>query len=191
MRAHTGDTKLLKVRADRNGRIIVLSNQGLLQVEGGTLKPDHQYRPLPDMQIKDIEVFRDKFVYLTDRYVLSNAWAGQLLVEHHVRGAHKLAMRNLSSFVVVGEDEAVRFEGNKAVAWHGVGDRPKQAAFDPRPQQYLLLDACAYRWLGDLEPHIEHTPLNCFAFSNDGRTLLIGTSDGYFGLDPNSAQGGG
>jgi hypothetical protein len=182
---HAGDMKLLKVRADRNGRIVVLSDKGLLQVDAGMLKPDRQYRPLTDMQIKDVEVFQDQFVYLTDRYVLSNAWAGQLLVEHHVRGAHKLAMGSLSSFVVVGEDEAVRFEGNKAVAWQGAGERVKQAAFDPRPRQYLLLDACAYRWLGDLEPHIEYTPLNCFDFSSDGRILLIGTSDGYFGLDPN------
>lgn len=72
---------LLKVRADRNGRILVLSDQGLLQIHEGRLKPDHLYRPLVDMHIKDMDVHQGQFVYLTDECVLSNAWAGRLLTD--------------------------------------------------------------------------------------------------------------
>ena len=70
--------KLLKARADRNGRILVLSDKGLLQVHEGRLKPDRLHRPLTDMTIEDMEVHKGQFVYLTDEGVLSNAWAGRL-----------------------------------------------------------------------------------------------------------------
>ncbi|UCD48956.1 MAG: hypothetical protein JSW27_15635 [Phycisphaerales bacterium] len=71
--------KLLKVRADRNGRILVLSDKGLLQVHEGRLKPDRLHRPLSDMNIEDMDIHQGQFVYLTDESVLSNAWAGRLL----------------------------------------------------------------------------------------------------------------
>lgn len=77
--AEVKDAKLLKVRMDRNGRILVLSDKGLLQVHAGTLRPERQHRPLADMQIKDMEIQDGQFVYLTDRFVLSNASAGRLL----------------------------------------------------------------------------------------------------------------
>ncbi|MCL5280801.1 MAG: hypothetical protein M1376_12945 [Planctomycetes bacterium] len=187
-----GDTKLVKVRADRNGRIIVLSNKGLLQADAGVLKPDRQYRPLTDMQIKDIEVFQDQFVFLTDRDVLSNAWAGQLLLEHQVSEAHKLAVGSQSSVLIVGENEVVRFEGDKPVRWQDVGERIKQVAFDPAIERYLLLNDTGLRtWGQKIRSRVNLgilIPLNCFGFSNDGHTILIGTADGYFRLDPNSFQ---
>jgi len=71
-------TTLSAVRSDRNGRILVLSNKGLLQVYHEQLVPDRSYRPLTDMQIKSMEIYRSQFVYLTDKAVLSNAWAGRL-----------------------------------------------------------------------------------------------------------------
>jgi len=76
--ADLGSAKLLKVRADRNGRVLVLSDQGLLQVHEGRLKPDRQHRPLTDMKIEDMDIHQGQFVYLTDEFVLSNAWAGRL-----------------------------------------------------------------------------------------------------------------
>jgi hypothetical protein len=72
------DAKLLKVRADRNGRVSVLSDKGLLQVHEGRLVPDRFHRPLADMHIVDIEVQDGQFVYFTDETMLSNAGAGKL-----------------------------------------------------------------------------------------------------------------
>ena len=75
-------TELTAVSSDRNGRILVLSNKGLLQIHNGKLVPDQQHRPLLDMQIRSLDTYRDQFVYLTDKVVLSNAWAGQFYVPH-------------------------------------------------------------------------------------------------------------
>ena len=73
-----GDARLLKVRADRNGRICVLSDKGLLQVHDGRLVPDRLHRPLSDMHIVDIETKDGQFVYSTGESILSNAGAGRL-----------------------------------------------------------------------------------------------------------------
>ena len=76
--ADLGGAKLRKVRADRNGRILVLSDKGLLQVHEGQLKPDRLHRPLADMNIEDMDIHQGQFVYRTEKFVLSNAWAGRL-----------------------------------------------------------------------------------------------------------------
>jgi hypothetical protein len=76
-----GDAKLLKVRMDRNGRILVLSDKGLLQVHAGTLRPDRQSRPLADMRIQDLAVHQGQFVYATDTCVLSDGFAGRILID--------------------------------------------------------------------------------------------------------------
>jgi hypothetical protein len=185
-----GGATLRKVRADRNGRVIVLSDRGLLQVHEGALRPDRQYRPLSDAKIRDIDVFQGEFVYLTDRQVLSNAWGGRLLVEHQVPGAHLLAMGSESSFLVIGEGQSVLFEQQQPVQKWETGEKwIKQAAFDSEQQRYFLLTDRGFRLLA---PRVSAMGLfemitsNCFAFSNDNRTLLIGTSEGYVPLDPNS-----
>jgi hypothetical protein len=182
--------ELLKVRADRNGRISVLSDKGLLQVSEGRLVPDRLHRPLADSHIVDIETHDGQFVYLTDKLVLSNAWAGKLLVEHQVSGAHLLAMSNESDFVVVGDEKAVFFERQKPVEeWSGAGKGTKQVAFDHEREQYLFLDERNMRLFGKRTRAMgtpEMVTLNCFTYSDNGRTLLIGASEGCLRVDPNS-----
>jgi hypothetical protein len=84
------DAKLLKVRMDRNGRILVLADKGLLQVHAGTLRPDRQDRPLADMHIRDIAIHEGQFVYSTDGYVLSNGFAGRILIDRDNPQVHAL-----------------------------------------------------------------------------------------------------
>ncbi len=184
-----GDARLLKVRADRNGRISILSDKGLLQIHEGLLVPDRLHRPLADMHILDIETHDGQFVYLTDKLVVSNAWAGKLLVEHQVPGAHLLAMSNESDFVVVGDEKAVFFERQKRIEeWNEAGKWTKQVAFDHERERYLFLDERNIRLFGKRTRAMgtpEMVTLNCFTYSDDGRTLLIGASEGCLRVDPN------
>ncbi|MEN6334466.1 MAG: hypothetical protein ABFE01_09410 [Phycisphaerales bacterium] len=84
------DAKLIKVRMDRNGRILVLSDKGLLQVHASQLRPDRQDRPLADMQIKDIAIHQGQFVYATDTQALSGASAGRILIDREAPEACSL-----------------------------------------------------------------------------------------------------
>ncbi len=184
--------KLLKVRADRNGRISILSDKGLLQVYEGQLVPDHLHRPLADMPILDMETHDGQFVYLTDEFVLGNAWAGKLLVEHQVPGAHRLVMGKDSDFLVVGDKQSVLFHDDKPVQdWKKGGSDVKQGLFYRERERYLLLTRNTIEELGrDMDGTLffEMGCVNCFDFSKDGRALLAGTCRGYRQLDPNSLR---
>lgn len=163
--------QLMKVRTDRNGRILVLSDKGLLQIYEGRLKPDKLYRPLADMQIRDFDVHQGQFVYLTDECVLSNAWAGRLLKDHNLPDAKLLAMGDDLDSMVVGGDT-------------------KQIAFDRQQHQFLhLTDGALWRVTpdGDESVILRRENMTCFALT-DTDEILIGSSDGYLRLESGTSE---
>lgn len=169
--AGLGPRKLLKVRADRNGRVLVLSDKGLLQIHEGRLKPERQHRPLTDMQIRDIDVHEGQFVYLTDEYVLSNAWAGRLLVHHEVASAGLFAIGDDLNPMVV--DSSVR-----------------QITFDSARRRFLALtDAGLSRmtWEGEKTAVVRQNELTCFELTGPNE-ILVGTSNGYLCFDADSLE---
>jgi hypothetical protein len=184
------DAKLLKVRADRNGRIVVLSDKGLLQVHASALKPDRHYRPLADMHIRDLDVCQHDFVYLTDTYILNNAWAAQLLVEHRLPHARLLTPSDGPDFLVAANERLIHFRANERVRdWQFDGAAVRQAVFDAGRKRFLVLnDRGLWRIDPQREPALvfEHGSGNCLALSDDGKALLVGTSEGLLRLDPDS-----
>ena len=182
------DVKLLKVRADRSGRISVLSDKGLLQVYEGQLTRDVLHRPLADMQILDIETRDGQFVYLTDEFVLSNAWAGQLWVPHHVSGARLLALGPDFAFLITGRKHETALRNLESAEWIA-DEKVEQIAFDAKRREFLVLREDTLRRVDSngLDPAVfKGDHLNCFALSEDGSTVLVGTSNGYVRLDANS-----
>ena len=187
-----GNVKLVKVCTDRDGHVVVLSNRGLLQLDAGTLTPDRRYRPLADMNVTDLQIIRGKFIYLTERRVLGNAWAGRLIWDHHVAGARLLAAGEDDEVMVVGGGRAVHFRGSEPIQdWQVDAATIKQAVFDTKRKRYLLLtDNRLWRLESDktTRPVFTGKDLTCLAFSRDSRTLFVGTSHGLLRLDPNSFE---
>lgn len=184
------DAKLLKVRMDRNGRILVLPDKGLLQIHNGTLRPDHQDRPLADMQIKDIAIREDQFVYLTDEYVLSNASTGEIMIAHQVPNAYLLVPGEDCSFLIAGDGQTVLVDRDRVIRkWDTGRIRMTHAAFDVRRQRCWLTGSGLFH---ELSPervsfrHYEFASLNCLEFPRDCRTFLVGTNHGLTRIDPNS-----
>src|SRR5690606_479259 len=95
-----------KVYMDRNNVIQILSSQGILRTHDGqflfpgTLIKDRTYRPITDKQISGLTLYQDQFVYLDDKAVLSNAWAGNLYLEHGLPEAHILAGGSNFDFMI-------------------------------------------------------------------------------------------
>ncbi len=83
----SGLGRLKKVFADRNGNIQVLADSGLFQpsrgkfLYPGELVANRKYRPMKDMDIRDMALVEGQFLYLTDKFILGNAWAGTHLLE--------------------------------------------------------------------------------------------------------------
>jgi len=139
---------LSAVRSDRNGRILVLSDKGLLGVHDGELVPDHLYRPIRDMQVKSLETYRDQFIYLTERAVLSNAWAGKIYAPHKTPDAGLFEMGRDFDFLLAGESTLTYF--SKAKSFETVKapqTRARQLLFDRRRNRFLILfddQICCY-----------------------------------------------
>jgi hypothetical protein len=183
-------TELSAVRFDRNGRILVLSNKGLLQIHNGKLVPDQQHRPILDMQIRSLDTCRDQFVYLTDKVVLSNAWAGKFYVPHKMPDAELFKMGNNFDFLVTGKDVLAYFEQGKSVdKWEMVQRRIKQLYFDRVRSRFLLLSnnrLDCFQPGKEVKKVFEGRDLNCLELISDNTVLIIGTKDGYIELDANS-----
>ena len=208
--AELTETKLSVVRCDRNGRILVLSNKGLLQVYNGQLVPDKTYRPLTDMQIKSVETYRGQFIYLTDKAVLSNAWAGRLLIGHKMPDAELFMPGSDFDFLLAGKTSIVYFnQGKQVEEWQTGRNEAKQILFDGAHNRFLLLfDNKLVGWANSVfahavkSPRVQRVPkvrvahsttfegnnLNCMGFTKDDTVLIIGTEDGYIELDAESLK---
>ena len=180
-------TQLSAVRSDRNGRILVLSNKGLLQIHNGILVPDRHYRPLLDMHIRSMDTYRGQFVYLTDKTVFSNAWAGQFDVLHEMSNAGPFKAGRNFDFLLVGNDTLAYFnQAELADQWKAPQSKIKQILFDQTRNRFLILSG---HQIDCYSPGRETTTvfkgdnLNCLELIHNHSVLVIGTPDGYIELD--------
>src|SRR5690625_6159617 len=82
------ESKLLNVVSDRNGYIQVLSTDGLLRSRAGQvlfpgeLVADVEDRPTLEKNIEAIGIYENNLLFLDDKALFSNAWAGKLFLRH-------------------------------------------------------------------------------------------------------------
>jgi len=188
---------LSAARCDRNGRILVLSNKGLLQLSpdrdgqarDGRLVPDRQYRPLLDMKIRGLDTYREQFVYLTNELVFANAWAGRFCVRHGLPDAELFQMGSDFGFLAAEKDAIGFFSGGVSVDKLETAQPVKQLLFDPTHNRFLILAENQITCLapgGKITKVFESTNLNCFELTDGDSTLIIGTAEGYIELDADS-----
>ena len=179
--------ELSAVRSDRNGRILILSDKGLLQAEHGVLAPDHHYRPYRDMSIRNMDTHRGQFVYLTDKTVLSNAWAGKFDVAHNIPDAELFQMGNSFNFLLAKNDTLAYFDQGKCIdQWKASQSRVKQILFDQTRNRFLILSR---HQIDCFIPGKRTTTVfkgdhvNCMELISNNSILAIGTPDGFLELD--------
>lgn len=182
--------ELSAVRSDRNGRILILSDRGILQIHNRKLVPDRHYRPIKDMHVKSLDTWRDQFVYLTEKAVLSNAWAGKFLVPHKVSGAGLFEMGSNFDFLLASRDTVAYFDQGKRVdKWNMPQTAIRQLLFDRARNRFLILydDRLDFYAPGKESTKVfEGGNLSCLELTNNGKVLIVGTQDGYVELDADS-----
>jgi hypothetical protein len=182
--------ELLAVRSDRNGRILVLSDKGLLQIHKGELVPDRLYRPIGDMQVQGLETCRGQFIYLTDKAVLSNAWAGNIYTSHKMRDVRLFAMGNNFDFLLAGEGDLAYFnEAGDPDELDIEQTRAGQLLFDRRRRRFLVLFGdriYCYAPGKKCRKVFQGEDLTCLGLINNNTILVVGTRDGYIELDAGS-----
>src|SRR5690606_9553780 len=122
--ADNTEISLKSAHMERNLLIQIASSEGILRTHDGqfpypgSLMLDKTYRPLTDKNISAIEVYRDQFIYLDDKAVLSNAWAGSLYLQHDLPKANILSPGKDFGFLI-SDGQSLQYISKDQTHWKG------------------------------------------------------------------------
>ncbi len=184
---------LRKVYADRNGAIQVMSSAGLLKIFNGqflypgTLVADKTYRPIADKKIQGLGLYKNHFVYVDNKAVLGNAWAGNLYAKHTLSRATLLEGGTNFDFLI-SDGSTLQYLSDSTVVWEG---KPANAIleiqFDETHNLFWILSKESIQTFSGkdkkLTSVISGDDFTCMTLSEQGKKLIIGTSDGYVVYD--------
>jgi hypothetical protein len=186
------------VGTDRNGVVQILSSQGLLHpyagefLYPGTLVADKSFRPLQDKKIRALATYRQQLVYLDDKAVFSNAWAGKLYKKHTLPDAILFTGGKDFSFLV-SDGKKLQYLDDRGIGWEGSAPAGLiDMVYDARRNAFILLSPSGISIFAVAEHTVKTlytgTGLTCLALTNGANDLVIGTHTGYLTLDAGSGR---
>jgi hypothetical protein len=193
-----GANERFSLAVDRNGTIQVLEHGKLLrpafgafQLEG-KLVADQTYLPMKDKNILAIIRHENQLVYLDDKAVLSNAWAGDLYLMHDLKNPHALAGGKALDFVVVSPNQLQYLKKGQKTTPISLTEPILDLRFDAKRNRFLLLQASgisAYT-AGETQilPVAKREKLRAFALDTQKDLAVIGTENGFFTLNLSNNQ---
>jgi hypothetical protein len=188
---------LSKVVSDRNGYIQILSSKGLLRLRDGqflfpgTIVKDLQDRQTSDKKISGIGIYENQFIYIDDKAVLSNAWAGSLYSRHTLPGARIFAGGRDFSFLISDGKTLVLLKNSENL-WNGtlMEEEVRDIRYDPSNNIFWILGKESVSTFNPEKSQLEKI------FSGNNVTcieavpgkLIVGTSEGYLEIDSKSRK---
>ena len=190
-----------KVYTDRNGVIQVLAADGLYCPDNGrfqypgTLQRDLRYRPMVDKRVTDMTIYKNQFIYVDDKAVFSNAWAGNLFSRHNLADAKWLCAGTDFSFMISNGTVLTLLKDSDVLWTHTLSNEAVlDIKFDTSKNRFLVLtpvNLYAIETQGMLfKPLFQGSKFTCFETVKGGTGIVIGTSDGYLQLDASGKQAG-
>lgn len=190
--------KMYKVYSDRNGVVQILTSRGLYRPHAGAflypgnLAKDVSYQSIVNKKIANIALYKDQFVYLDDKAVLSNAWAGKLYARHTLPDARIFAGGGDFDFLI-SDGKGLQYLRDSTVAWTGdAGGEVKDILFDQQREIFWILTAKGISTYSRKDKILQNvfvsSDARCFALRANGSELIIGTGNGYFRLDPGTKK---
>ncbi len=186
------DAELLQVASDRNGYIQMLSSKGLLRIKAGqflfpgTLVKDVQDRSTSDKNISAIGIYKDQLVYIDDKAVLSNAWAGKLFLKHNMPKAHIFDGGKDFNFLI-SDGKRLLLLNDEQKLWEGSlsDDEVKDIKFDASTNLFWILGKSSISTFSpeskEVSKVVENENITCFELA--AGKVIVGTNDGYFEID--------
>lgn len=189
----TDSVKLLKAYSDRDGVIQISSSDNLYHPHAGellypgSLVADKTYRPIVDKKITNLGLYKNHFVYIDDKAVLSNAWAGNLYAPHTLPEASTFAGGENFEFLI-SDGKALQFLKDSTIVWKGQSeDQVVDIIFDHSRNRFLVLGSQTVSSFSPqdktLTAAFSAENVKCFTLANKNKTLIVGTADGYVTLD--------
>jgi hypothetical protein len=194
----TEEVTLTKVACDRNGRISILSTGGLRTTHAGaflypgSLVPDVAYRPIKDRKISGLTLYENQLVYLDDKAIWSNAWAGKLYLKHGLPGAKFVAAGDDFSFLI-SDGISVHYLTKNQLHWQGKISEPiLDILFDKNRNTFWLLTEKSLRTFSVAQPNLKTVftgeNFTCFTLATTTNEVIIGTNNGFLRIDPLTYQ---
>jgi len=186
------DINLIRVVSDRNGYIQILSSEGLMRPHSGqllfpgTLVKDSQDRQTSDKKISGIGLYQDQFVYIDNKAVLSNSWAGKLYFRHTMPDAKLFAGGKNYEFLI-SDGKSLNLLKDSVKKWEGSiqGEEIKDIKYDPSGGLFWILGQESIYIFSpekkELQEVVRNKSLTCMALV--AGKLIAGTSDGWFEID--------
>jgi len=190
---HNEDLKCTKVYTDRNGVVKLLGNQGLQQLKGGQflfpglIVEDNTYRTMSDKNFKDILLYKDQFVYLDDKAVLSNGWAGSIYYQHTLPMASQMVGGKDFDFLIASEKALQYLEKGNISLTEDLEYTIQKLAYNKIQDKYYILAGSSLYTLdpttSSIEAVYQNSNLQTFSFRALTNEIVIGTSSGYLFLN--------
>ena len=183
------NTELLQVKSDRNKLINVVSTDKLLKSGDKELVENIFYRPFDDMKIIAIDSYKDQLVYLTDKAILSNAWAGKFYIDHGIKDPTQFVIGSDFTTLVAAKGEIALFKNAKKVWSRSVKEfNPIKLINDTNGDRFLILtDKGVYQLLNKKNNFTKvYTGNNLTAMTLYKNNIILGTNDGVLSLDDQS-----
>tara|TARA_R110002167_G_scaffold49412_33_gene144794 strand:+ start:3182 stop:5419 length:2238 start_codon:yes stop_codon:yes gene_type:complete len=183
---------LLKVYADRNKVVNVLSSEGVFRTHDGqflypgVLQKDRTYRATNDKNIADMTLYQEQFVFVDDKAVFSNSWAGSLYLPHDLPEANIIAAGVDFDFLISDGNALQLLSKNKA-PWKTVleNDRVLAIGYHSGQNKFWILGQHSISSLdasnNEFKTNRQNHDMTSFAMLDD--KLIIGTPNGYFEFD--------
>jgi hypothetical protein len=183
---------LLKVVSDRNGYTQILSSKGLMRLRDGqflfpgTIVKDIQDRHTSDKKISGIGIYQDQLVYVDDKAVLSNAWAGKLFSRHATPGA-KIFAGGKDFCFLISDGKTLVLTKDSENLWSGVlqNEDIRDIKYYENSDLFLIL---GNKSISSFSPSgkkiatvFTSDDLSCFEVMPE--KLIAGTSNGYLEID--------
>ncbi len=187
---------LKKVNSDRNGYVQVLSSHGLMRPKAGQLLfpgelvKDLQYLPTSDKGVADAGTYQNQLVYIDDKAVFSNAWAGKLYSRHQLPNAKLFCIGEGFTFLISNGTKLILLKDSQTL-WEGTTNSEiKSIKYDSKNGQFFILgEGEIYsfsRKNKKLESVLKNDKLTCIEVAGDN--VIAGTSNGYFEFDAKSKK---
>ena len=193
--------ELKKVYTDRNENVQILASNGVYRPNNGhfqfpgTLRRDKTYRPMADKQIRDMSVYENQFVYLDDKAVFSNGWAGKLYSIHNTPNA-KLFCGGVDFSFLISDGTSLFYIKDSNQLWQTTlkNNLVLEIKYNKTSGDFLILTKKTLFSFSIknsiLNPVFNGSNLTCFEIINAGETLIIGTDDSFIKSDIKGNQKG-
>lgn len=188
-------SKLVGVSANRDGQIRILSDSGVVVPNNGSLffagtfAKDISYSQLLPKKIKALETYRNQTIYLDNKQIYSNAWAGSLQIDHGMPKASVFAGGEDFHFLVSDGEQLAYLDQSSHKLWSGNLKNVLNIHFDAEAKRFILVTPTQVAEFIPAQSQLKvlytGSGITSAAILSHSSDVVIGTQQGYLKLsDP-------